>query len=136
MRRWAVIQWMLVGITGWVMISQTALAQPSQGEGPYRPPPSPEQRVQRLDRRLNLSDEQKAQLRAAFEDEERQLQAVRDDKSLSPKERRSKLRHLHSQTQSKIRQSLNADQQKKYDEAQDQARERHRDRMGSRRYRR
>ena len=80
-------------------------------------PPSPEQRVDRmLDRmtqNLNLSDDQRAKIRPILLDQAQQMRALRDDTSLSPQDRRAKVRAIRHATRQKVDQILTAEQQAK-----------------------
>jgi Spy/CpxP family protein refolding chaperone len=71
-----------------------------------------------LTKKLNLTADQQAQVRAIDEDTGKQAMAVRNDTSLSQDEKRSKMMELHQNAQDKIRAILTDDQKTKYDAMQ------------------
>lgn len=71
-----------------------------------------------LTKKLNLTADQQAQVRAIDEDTGKQAMAVRNDTSLSQDEKRSKMMDLHKSSQEKIRAILTDDQKTKYDAMQ------------------
>jgi Spy/CpxP family protein refolding chaperone len=73
---------------------------------------------------LNLTDEQKTKLRPLLEDEVKQMNAVRDDTSLSLPGRRAKIREIRQSTRKQIDGVLTPEQRAKRDQMQEKARER------------
>lgn len=114
--------------------AQTTFGDRQGGKRGHQPPNS-NQRVEQLDRFLNLSDDQKVKLRSVFDDEEGQIQALRSDTSLSPREKKAKLQQIQWQTQAQIRQTLNPEQLKRFDRRREKSRERN-SHKGRGRYRR
>jgi periplasmic protein CpxP/Spy len=86
-----------------------------QGGGP-RQPMTADQRLQRMSQQLNLSEAQQQQIKPILENESKQMQALRDDTSLSQDDRRSKMMQIRLESAGQIKPILNADQQKQYDE--------------------
>lgn len=84
----------------------------------------PDQQVQRLSKRLKLSDEQKSQIKPILTDQMQQMQNIRQDTSLQPEDRRTKMRSVREDATNKIKAVLNDDQKKKYDDMQQQMRDR------------
>jgi Spy/CpxP family protein refolding chaperone len=66
---------------------------------------------------LNLSESQKQQLRPILTDQRGQIQAVRNDSSLSPVEKSTKIASIRAGDRSKIATVLSADQMSKWDAA-------------------
>ena len=83
-----------------------------------------EQRLQRLSSRLNLSEEQKKQIRPILDEEVGKLKDLRNDTNLNKEEKRTKFKKIADDTFGKIHQLLTPDQQKKHDELRQQALER------------
>jgi periplasmic protein CpxP/Spy len=81
--------------------------------------PSPEQRADYLAKQLNLSDDQKGKALAAFQDEQKQMESVHSDSSLSREDRRTKMQQIHENTVSQVKGMLNPDQAKKYEAMQE-----------------
>lgn len=79
---------------------------------------TPEAQIRHLTEALGLSENQQTAVRAIIDDTHKQAETVRADNSLSPEDRKAKMRTLHESAHSKIRDILNADQKKKFDEMQ------------------
>ncbi len=77
---------------------------------------SPEERLQRLSKQLNLSDEQKDKIKPILESEAKKMQELRQDNSAASQDRRAKFQQLRQDTLAQIRPILNPDQQKKLDD--------------------
>lgn len=92
---------------------------PVQGNGHMRHgPPDPARRTQELTRQLNLTSDQQTKVQAALESERSQMDSVRQDSSLSPQDRRTKMMDMHKSTDAQIRAILDTTQQTKWDEIQ------------------
>ncbi len=74
---------------------------------------SVQQRLDHMSRQLNLTDEQKAKLKPVLEDEMKQMQAVRQDSSLSRDQRREKMMQIHQSTKPQIEAVLTPEQKDK-----------------------
>lgn len=86
--------------------------------------PKPLQRdTPTLRQRLALSKDQQAQFRAIVEDKKAQLNAVHADTSLSPSERKQKIKAIHVGAETKIRAMLNENQLAEYDQIKQERRE-------------
>lgn len=72
-----------------------------------------EARLQKLATELNLTDDQKTQLKPVLQGEYKQLKAVHDDSSLSPDQKQSKMTEIHDGAKSQINSILTPEQQKK-----------------------
>ncbi len=72
-----------------------------------------EARLQKLATELNLTDDQKTQLKPVLQGEFKQLKAVHDDSSLSPDQKSSKMTEIHDGAKSQINSILTPEQQKK-----------------------
>lgn len=81
--------------------------------------------LQWLSEQLNLTDDQKAKLKPILEDQAKQLKAVHDDTSLSQEQKRTKFREIHEATHSQVKAVLTAEQQKKFAELKEEAKEQH-----------
>jgi len=79
---------------------------------------SPDEELQRLDKSLKLSDDQKGQIKTILEDRQKKMESVHSDTSLSPEDRRGKFRSIMEESNGKIRDALNDDQKKQFDEMQ------------------
>ena len=95
-----------------------------RGQGGGRGPMSVEDQVKQLTERLSLTDDQQGKVKAILEDGREQMQKVRGDDSLSQEDKMSKARGIHDATTTKIRDILTDDQKKKFDELEQERRER------------
>jgi protein CpxP len=130
---------------GAVMLSQTAVAQNPGGGGQRGNPPAgqnpggggqmgpggqggrrpdPAQRVERLASQLNLTEEQKTKAKAIFENEQKQMGELRGNAEMTPEQKKAKSDEIRNTTNTDLRATLTADQQKKFDEMQQKMKER------------
>jgi len=79
---------------------------------------SVDDRVKYLTKELNLTEEQRARIKSALEDEQKWMSSLKQDSPLSPEDRRAKFEEIKKDTSQQIRRILNKDQLKKYDELQ------------------
>jgi periplasmic protein CpxP/Spy len=111
-----------------ILGSGLALAAPLPQEAPASAPaahrPDPDQQVQRLAKRLNLTAEQQNQLLPIITERQRQMTALRNDSSLSAQDRRAKLRALREDSNSKIKTVLTDSQKQQYEQMRQHRRQR------------
>jgi Spy/CpxP family protein refolding chaperone len=98
---------------------QTSQSQGSQGTN------SVDARLNNLSKELNLTDQQKAQLRPILSDESQQMQAIHNDTSLSREQKMAKMKEVRDSHQPQINQILTPEQQRKWAEMKKEAREKH-----------
>lgn len=89
------------------------------GRGPGRMDPARQMKM--LTRRLNLSGDQRAQIKPLLEERQQKMQALFQDQSLSRDQVRTQRRAIHEETRGKIEAVLN-DQQKQQFQAMEEAR--------------
>ena len=99
--------------------------------GSWGGPPSADKRLAMLTKQLNLTSDQQSKVKPILEDQQKQFETLRQNSSVSPQDRHSKMADLQQSTSSQIRSVLTEDQQKKFDETQQKRRERMSKRMGS-----
>jgi protein CpxP len=75
----------------------------------------PSKRAQMLTERLSLSKDQQSKVKDIFASQQKQMQALMRDQSMSRQDKRSKFEQMRSDTDSQIRAVLNSDQQQKFD---------------------
>ncbi|HET7623655.1 MAG TPA: hypothetical protein VFM25_00200 [Verrucomicrobiae bacterium] len=90
---------------------------------------SVETQMTRLDEQLKLTDEQKPKVKAVLEDQNKKMQELFGDSSVSREDRRTKMQSIREDSNKKLKEILTSDQYKKY---QDYEKER-RNRRGGRR---
>lgn len=76
-------------------------------------------KLQKLSDELNLTDDQKAQLKPVLQGEVKQLKGVHDDSSLSADQKQQKMSEIHDNAKSQIGSILTPDQQKKLADLKD-----------------
>lgn len=86
--------------------------------------------LEALTKKLNLTPDQVAQVKAIDDDTKKQSMAVRSDASLASADKRGKMMEIHKAAQDKIRAVLNDEQKTKYDAMQAQMQERRQSREG------
>jgi periplasmic protein CpxP/Spy len=104
--------------------SDNAQAGPPEGGHMRGQRMSVDQQVEHLSKALNLTDDQKNQIKPILEDRRQQMESIHSDSSLSPEDRRSKMRTLMEDSNTKLRAVLNDDQKSKFDQMQSRMRER------------
>ena len=83
---------------------------------------NPDEELTRLDSRLKLTDDQKSQIKPILEDRQKKVADLHHDTSVSPEDRRGKMRSIMEESNGKIRDVLNDDQKKQFDEMQQHGR--------------
>lgn len=73
-----------------------------------------------LSKELNLTDEQKTKLKPILADQNKQMRSAKEDASLTPDQKRDKMKQIHESTSSQINDILTPDQQKKFAELKEQ----------------
>lgn len=86
-------------------------------------PMNPERQLQRLSEGLNLTDDQKQQIKPILEDRQKQMEQLHADSSTSMDDRRAKMHSLMEDSNNRIRAVLNDDQKQKFDKMQERMRE-------------
>ena len=86
----------------------TYAQQPDQG-GEHRGgrmgrgPMTPQAELDRLNKELNLTKDQQDKIKPILEDQQKQMQALREDTSSSQQDRMSKMRDIHKSSTEQIR---------------------------------
>jgi periplasmic protein CpxP/Spy len=113
--------------TGLTLCSAAAFAQQdtpapdaSAQQGGHRQPPTPDEQVARMTKRYNLSSDQQSQIKPILANQQQQMQALRQDSSLSQEDRMAKVKSIRDDSSAKISALLNDSQKQKF--AQDQQR--------------
>ncbi len=73
-----------------------------------------------MTKRYNLSSDQQTQIKPILANQQQQMQALRQDSSLSREDKMAKMKSIHEDSSSKIQAVLNDSQKEKF--AQDQQR--------------
>ena len=86
--------------------------------GGHRGMMDPDQQLTKMTKRYNLSADQQGQIKPILMDQQRQMLLLRQDSSLTPDEKKPKMRGIHSDSNSKIEAVLNDDQKKQFEQDQ------------------
>jgi len=103
-----------LALGGLVATGHLATAQEQKGGGQKRGP-SVEQRMERMNEELKLTDEQKPKVKAALEESQKKRQEIFTDSSVPREERREKMRGIMEKENKKLKEILTADQYTKYE---------------------
>jgi Spy/CpxP family protein refolding chaperone len=87
-----------------------------------------QQRLNHMSQELNLTDDQKEKLKPVLEDEMKQIQAVRQDNSLSRDQRREKVMQIHQSTKPQIEAVLTPEQKEKLNKMHEERQQRWKER--------
>ncbi|HKW19064.1 MAG TPA: hypothetical protein VJO35_16265 [Terriglobales bacterium] len=107
-----------------VLAQDNQSAPPPEHRGGHGHMMNPENRADHLAKALSLSDDQKGKVLSIYQDEQKQMEALRSDNSVSREDRWSKMKQIHENTVSQIKGTLNPDQAKKFDDMQQKMQER------------
>lgn len=109
-------------------IAQQEAPPPPPAAGEQGPPPprgrGPEQRIEMMQKELNLTPEQTAKVRSIFAEDRDKMMAIRNDSSLAQEDRRDKMMKLQHEQNEKIKAVLDDAQKPKFDAMQARMRER------------
>jgi periplasmic protein CpxP/Spy len=97
---------------------QAAPAGGPQEQGRMHSRMDPGRRVEMLSKQLNLTPDQKTKVLDILKSGRSKMESVRDDSSLSPQDRHTKMMDIHKASNDQIRALLDSNQQKKFDEMQ------------------
>jgi len=116
--------------TGLTLFSAAAFAQQDNAAAPTPDASAPQQgghghltpdeQVARMTKRYSLSSDQQAQIKPILANQQQQMQALRQDSSLSRDDRMAKMKSIRDDSSGKISALLNDSQKQKF--AQDQQR--------------
>lgn len=103
-----------------------AFAPAQEGQQTQAPPPPPaarghhmptvDEQVAHLTKRLSLSPEQQTNLRPILQAQHEKMQQLMDDTSTPREQKHVQMKAIHDSSQSQIRELLNDDQKKSFDE--------------------
>ena len=106
------------------------LAQMGGPGGGHRGMPSVDDQVKRLSTELQLTDEQKTQVKTILQDQRDQMKKVMQDSSGSREDNWSKMRDIHQKSSAQIRGLLTDEQKTRYDKLEAERRQHMQERRG------
>jgi len=121
----------LCGLGAFALQSPQGGPPPQGGQGPGgRGPMSPADQVKDLTEKLSLTEDQQGKIKTIMEDTRDQMQKLRADDSMSQEDKMAKGRALREASNGKIRDLLTDEQKKKFDQLEQERRDRMRQRQG------
>ena len=102
---------MMCMVTAFLTLGAVNFAQESNPTAPstapaprhhHAPPDHADQRLKRLSKRLNLTEDQKEKIRPILQNEEKQMKSLDEDTSLTPQERHKKTREIRMSSRSQM----------------------------------
>jgi periplasmic protein CpxP/Spy len=99
------------------MPNQAATAAQDQMSGKKKNM-TPDQQLQRMTDKLNLTSDQQSQIKPVLEDRQQKMQALKQDQTLSKSDKKSQARSIRDDSNSKIEAVLNPDQKQKFEAMQ------------------
>jgi protein CpxP len=101
---------------------QNQAAPPAQGMGHRGMRMDPDRQLERLTRELNLTTDQQTQIKPLLVERQQKMQALFQDESVAPEDRRTQGRTIMQGTNSSIKALLNDDQKQKFEAMQERMR--------------
>ena len=89
----------------------------------------PDKALAHMTKHYNLSSDQQTQIKPILISQQQQMQALRQDSSMSREDRMAKMKGIHEDSSSKIQAILNDSQKQKFAEDQQKRQERRQERM-------
>ena len=120
-RRFAWIFSLLAGLFFFAGASVRASVRQDQSQNKMnhrRGMQSPDERLQMLTKQLNLTDDEQAKIKPILVDEQKKMEDLRNDSTLSQQDRFQKMRDIREDSSKQIRSNLDENQQKKFDDIQ------------------
>ena len=90
---------------------------------------TPDEQVARMTQRYNLSSDQQTQIKPILANQQQQMQALRQDSSLSREDKMAKMKSIREDSSSKIQAVLNDSQKQKFAQDQQKMQDRMQQRM-------
>jgi periplasmic protein CpxP/Spy len=128
--RWSIFAILALSAAGltFARTSQESQAPvPNKHVGMHHNGESVDQHLQMLSEKLNLTDDQKAKLKPILQDQMQQMKTVHEDSSLSPEQKRTKMKSIHESFHDQINAVLTPEQQTKFKQMQQEHMGKHKD---------
>jgi protein CpxP len=105
-------------LAGIPLQAQDAPKTPPAGDQPAAAAPAPRRPQFTLDgmaKALDLTDDQKTKVKPIMEEQQKKMTDLRNDKTLSPEDRRAKMKEIRDATGAKLKEVLTAEQYAKWE---------------------
>jgi periplasmic protein CpxP/Spy len=115
---------LIAGLSGSALLAQDQSAAPAgtvqapaatPGQQPMHVP-NPQHQAKKMAKQLNLTPDQQAKIEPILADRDQQMQSVRSDTTLSPQDRRVKVRGIRHDSDTRIEALLNDTQKQQYEQ--------------------
>ncbi len=121
LRRFSIVA--ALTLSGLLMLTSTSSAQNTNTNAPQqRRAPNIKQRVERLSKELNLTDDQKTKVTALFEKDAKEMRDLRDETNRDT--RREKMAAIRKDQDKELKTILTSDQQEKWKQLREEMRQR------------
>lgn len=101
---------------------QNQAAPPQQGPGARGMRMDPDRQLERLTTELNLTADQQTQIKPLLVERQQKMQALMQDQSAAPQDRRTQARSIMENTNNSIKAVLHDDQKQKFEAMQERMR--------------
>ena len=102
-------------------LQDTAAPTDATSTPPSHRAPDPQRQIARLTRKLQLTPDQVAKIEPILQSRQQQMQQLRADTPLAPRDRRAKMRALMQDSNSQLQAVLTDSQKQQYQQMQQQA---------------
>lgn len=119
--RWSILTILVLSAAGLTFAQTPQESQapaPDKHVGMQRHGESVDEQLQMFSEKLSLTDDQKAKLKPILQDQMQQMKAVHEDTSLSPEQKKTKMKSIHESIHEQINAVLTPEQQTKFKEMQ------------------
>ncbi|OOG62490.1 hypothetical protein B0E46_12670 [Rhodanobacter sp. B04] len=103
----------------------------SAASKPTHQAPDPQRQIARLSRKLQLTPDQAARIEPILQNRQQQMQQLRADNTLAPRDRRAKMRSIMQDSNTQLQAVLTDSQKQQYQQMQQQAMQRRQDKKNS-----
>jgi periplasmic protein CpxP/Spy len=110
---------------GTALYAQQDTMSPGGPPQQHRPPVTSDQRLQYLTKQLNLTSDQQDKIKPILEDENTQMQTLRQDTTMSREDKMAKMHTIRQGSDDQIKALLTPDQQQKFTQMQNRQMEHH-----------
>lgn len=127
--RWSIVTILVLSAAGltFAQTPQESQAPPPEKHAGMHHGESAEQQLQMLSEKLTLTDDQKVKLKPILQEQTQQIKAVHADSSLTPEQKKTKMKSVHESFHEQINAMLTPEQQTKFKAMQQEHMEKHKD---------
>lgn len=112
-------------------LQDTAASTDTTSKPPAHQAPDPQRQTARLSRKLKLTPDQAAKIEPILQNRQQQMQQLRADNTLAPRDRRTKMRAIMQDTNNQLQALLTDNQKQQYQQMLQQAMQRRQDKKAA-----